>query len=153
MPGLTFAICTFNRSDRLPRLIAEMRTQTCPIPFEVLIVDNNSSDNTRAVVARIAETPGTPVRYVLEPEQGIPFARNRAITEAMDSDFLVFMDDDELPRPGLLAAAVQALTEESGRCAGGKVKVNFPTGIRPKWLVDDLLGFLAGDGLNSRGGC
>jgi glycosyltransferase involved in cell wall biosynthesis len=120
-----------------------MRAQTCSTPFEVLIVDNNSSDGTREVVSRIAETPGTPIRYVLESEQGIPYARNRAIAEAMDSDFLVFMDDDELPRPGLLEAAVQALTEEGARCAGGKVKVNFPPGARPKWLVDDLLGFLA----------
>ncbi|MGO8754165.1 MAG: glycosyltransferase [Gallionellaceae bacterium] len=143
MSGLSFALCTYNRSERLPKLIAEMRAQICPIPFEVLIVDNNSSDDTREVVPRIAETPGTPVRYIFEPEQGIPYARNRAITEAMDKDILVFMDDDELPRPGLLAAAVHALTKEGARCAGGKVKVTFPPGARPKWLVDDLLPFLA----------
>lgn len=143
MSSLSFALCTYNRSERLPQLISEMRAQTCSMPFEVLIVDNNSSDDTREVVSRIAETPGTPVRYVLEPEQGIPYARNRAIAEALGSDFLVFMDDDELPHPGLLEAAVQALTEGGARCAGGKVKVIFPPGARPKWLVDDLLAFLA----------
>ena len=136
MSGLSFALCTYNRAERLPQLIAEMRAQTCPMPFEVLIVDNNSSDDTRAVVSQIAETPGTPVRYVLEPEQGIPHARNRAIAEAMESNFLVFMDDDELPHPGLLEAAVQALTEEGARCAGGKVKVTFPPArVRNGWLT------------------
>ncbi|WP_348759547.1 glycosyltransferase [Candidatus Methylocalor cossyra] len=140
---LTFAVCTYNRSQRLPPLLERMRAQQCSVPFEVLVVDNNSTDDTRAVVARVAATPGTPVRYVREGQQGIPHARNRALAEAMGSDFLVFIDDDELPHPGLLEAAVQALTREGARCVGGKVKVRIPDGLRPKWLADNLLGFLA----------
>lgn len=139
---LTFAICTFDRADRLPRLLAEMRAQASPVPFEVLVVDNNSSDATPSVVAEIAAMPGIPVRYVREREQGIPFARNRALADALDSDALVFIDDDELPYPGLLESAVRALTEQGARCAGGRVEIVFP-GTRPRWLADDLLGFLA----------
>jgi glycosyltransferase involved in cell wall biosynthesis len=141
--ALSFAVCTFNRCDRLETLVPAMRAQECPVPFEVLIVDNNSSDRTRAVVERLAARPGPPVRYAFEPEQGIPFARNRALAEALDRDFLVFMDDDEMPRPGLLAGAVRALTEEGALCAGGRVKVTFAPGTRPRWLGDELLGFLA----------
>lgn len=139
---LTFALCTFNRAGRLPRLLAAMRAQHCPIPFEVLVVDNNSSDDTGQVVARVAAEPGPTVRYVSEAEQGIPFARNRALLEAMRSDYLVFIDDDELPRAGLLDAAVHALTSEGARCVGGRVDIVFP-GQRPRWLGDELLGFLA----------
>lgn len=140
---LTFALCSFNRAERLATLLPQMRAQECSVPFEVLVVDNNSSDETPAVVARIAAGPGAPVRYVRETEQGIPFARNRALAEAMASDFLVFIDDDEIPHPGLLQAAVDALSGGDIRCVGGKVKVVFPPGRRPAWLVDDLLGFLA----------
>lgn len=140
---LSFAFCTFNRAERLPALLAAMRAQQCPLPFEVLVVDNNSSDDTAAVVARCAHESGPPVRYVREERQGIPHARNRALAEAMQRDVLVFIDDDELPQPGLLAGAVHALAAGSARCVGGKVKVCFAPGARPSWLGDDLLGFLA----------
>lgn len=142
MSKLSFAVCSFNRADRLPQVLAAMRAQTCPVPFEVLVVDNNSTDNTAEVVHGIAAQPGAPVRYVKESVQGIPFARNRAILESIESDFLVFIDDDELPYPGLLEAAVKAVTVSGAGCAGGKVEIIFP-GARPEWLGDEFLGFLA----------
>lgn len=138
---LTFAFCTYNRAPRLAALIESMRSQQCSMPFEVLVVDNNSSDDTPDVIAQFAGAPGVPVRYVRETEQGIPYARNRAIAEAMDSEILVFIDDDELPLPGLLASAVTAIRDEGAVCAGGKVKVDFGTFFRPAWLSDELLGF------------
>lgn len=140
---LTVAICTYNRADRLPGLVHALRAQTCPIPFAILFVDNNSPDNTREVLAGLAQEPGAPLRFVTETQQGIPYARNRALAECMDRDYLLFMDDDEMPRPGLLAAAVDALGEEGAECAGGRVEVVFAPGQRPRWLGDDLLGFLA----------
>jgi glycosyltransferase involved in cell wall biosynthesis len=143
MTRLTFAVCTFNRAERLKGLLPAMRAQRCPVPFEVLVVDNNSTDGTREVVAAIASKGGTPMRYVHEPLQGIPYARNRALEEAMDSEYFVFMDDDEIPQPGLLEAAVSSLTAEGAMCAGGKVKVVFGSYDRPAWLRDELLGFLA----------
>lgn len=120
-----------------------MREQVCPLPYEILIIDNNSSDNTRAVVEELGTQSGAPVRYAFEPEQGIPYARNRAIQESLGSDCMVFIDDDEMPMPGLLAAAVDALEAEGADCAGGRVTVVFRPGERPQWLGDELLGFLA----------
>ena len=72
MTGMTVAICTYNGAAQLPGLIAALRRQTCPVPFEILIVDNNSTDNTAEVVARLADQPGAPLRRVVETEQGIP---------------------------------------------------------------------------------
>ncbi len=144
-PVLVYAVCTWNRAERLPRLLRAMCAQSCPVPFEVLVVDNNSTDGTREVVERVAaESGGAPVRYVFEPEQGIVPARNRAIEEAISAgaEYFVFIDDDELPRDGLLEAAYDALAQEGADCAGGRVEVRFPK-RRPRWLVDDLLGFLA----------
>ncbi|OYU00146.1 MAG: glycosyltransferase [Burkholderiales bacterium PBB1] len=143
MASLTFAFCTFNRAARLPRLVAAMRTQTCPVPFEILAVNNNSSDDTAEVLADLAALPGVPLRWVTEPVQGIVAARNRAITEALGSDVLVFIDDDELPQPGLLATAADAILNEGAQCAGGRVEVDFSGLVRPPWLEDNLLGFLA----------
>lgn len=140
---LTFAFCTYNRADRLENLVAAMRTQDCPIPFEILAINNNSKDNTLVILEDLAARPGVSLRFVTEADQGIVPARNRAIEEALDSDILVFMDDDELPQKGLLNAAHDAIVNEEAQCAGGRVEVDFTPHGRPTWLEDDLLGFLA----------
>ena len=143
MPLLTFAFCTYNRADRLPKLVAAMRAQSCPLPFEILAVNNNSSDDTAAVLDGLVGHAGAPLRWVTEPVQGIVAARNRCVAEALGSDIMVFIDDDELPQPGLLAAAADAILSEGAQCAGGRIDVDFSTLARPSWLGDELLGFLA----------
>ena len=142
---ITAAFCTYNRSARLGRLIAAVRAQRCLVPFDILVVDNNSSDNTQKVLADLAAQDGAAMRVVRETQQGIPYARNRAIEECLASgvDYMLFMDDDELPGEGLLAGAVDALEREGAECAGGRVEIRFAPGQRPKWLSDELLGFLA----------
>ena len=143
MPMLTFAFCTFNRADRLERLISTMRAQQCPVPFEILIVNNNSTDNTLEILNRLAKQPGPPLRIVTESVQGIVSARNRAIEESLDRDILVFIDDDETPLPGLIESAYNAIVKEGAECVGGKVIMDFSQHARPAWLGDELLGFLA----------
>src|SRR5574337_407644 len=140
---LTFAFCTYNRAPRLERLVAEMRSQESPIPFEILAVNNNSTDKTLSVLEALAKLPGVPLRVVTEESQGIVPARNRALEESLTSDILVFIDDDELPKPGILKAACDAILNEGAECAGGKVEVDFAEHRRPRWLGDELLGFLA----------
>ncbi len=140
---LTFAFCTFNRAERLPTLVAAMRAQVCPVPFEILAVNNNSADDTPAVLESLARQPGTPLRWVTETTQGIVAARNRVLAEALGSDILVFLDDDELPQPGMIAGAADAILNEGAQCAGGRVEVDFRGLVRPSWLGDELLGFLA----------
>ncbi len=143
MTMLTFAFCTYQRADRLEKLVAAMRAQSCPVPFEILAINNNSTDHTLQILEKLSNEPGPPLRYVTESTQGIVSARNRAIEESMGNDFLVFIDDDEIPLPGLLESACKALINEGAQCAGGKVEMDFSNHPRPKWLGDDLLGFLA----------
>lgn len=143
MPLLTFAFCTYNRADRLEKLVAAMRAQSCPIPFDILAINNNSSDNTATVLAQLAQLPGPTLRWVTEPVQGIVSARNRGIAEALESDILVYIDDDETPLPGLLQGAADAILNEGAQCAGGRVEMDFSHDPRPAWLSDELLGFLA----------
>lgn len=139
---LTFAFCTFNRAERLEKLVAAMRSQTCPIPFKILAIDNNSSDATNEILKKLTQLPGPELHWVHEPNQGIVAARNRAIQEALDSDILVFIDDDELPLPGLLHAVVDAIFNEGAECVGGRIDIDFTNQNRPRWLDNELLGFL-----------
>lgn len=143
MPTLTVAFCTFNRADRLKKLVAALRAQSCPVPFEILAINNNSPDNTLEVLAHLQCQPGARLRFVTEMVPGIVPARNRALAESLDRDILVFIDDDELPQPGLLDAAYDAIVNEGAECAGGPVEMDFTTIQRPTWLGDELLGFLA----------
>lgn len=140
---LTVAVCSYNRAARLPVLVPALMAQTCPAPFEVLVINNNSSDDTQEVLEQLHREYGKRLRYVLEPNQGIVHARNRAIAEALDRDYLVFIDDDELPRDGFLLAAMREFdSHETARCVGGKIVVDFEQQPRPAWLGNDLLGFL-----------
>jgi succinoglycan biosynthesis protein ExoM len=138
---ITVAVCCYNAGHYLPDLIEKLTSQDCPIPFEVLIIDNNSTDNTQEQVSKFAANSTIPIRYVQEFEQGIVFARNRAVEESLSSRYLAFIDADEIPKKGWLQSAVKTLSDETIDCVGGKVSINLP--YRPSWLSDDLLPFYA----------
>ncbi|MBI5469665.1 MAG: glycosyltransferase family 2 protein [Deltaproteobacteria bacterium] len=142
MKRIIVAVCTYNRAARLPGLIRELRRQSCPIPFEILVVDNNCKDNTQSVLKGLADESGAPLRFVKEKRQGIVHARNTAIDESAGSPYMAFIDDDESPMEGWLRAAVDALDRESADCAGGDIRVSIPEDICPGWLDKELLGFL-----------
>jgi glycosyltransferase involved in cell wall biosynthesis len=142
MTAAVVAVCTYNRADRLPALVRALRLQQTSARFSLLFIDNNSTDATAAVLSELQAESGPPMRVVLEANQGIVHARNRAIDEAMDAEYLLFIDDDELPSPGWIEAAVTALRDEGADCVGGRIRVGFGRGARPSWLGDELLGFL-----------
>ncbi|MGI0488399.1 hormogonium polysaccharide biosynthesis glycosyltransferase HpsE [Pantanalinema rosaneae CENA516] len=104
----TVAIRVYNSAQRLPGVLDRLlqQTDTTGISWEVLIIDNNSQDNTAQVAAEYARRwqPDIPFRYVIEPRQGRSFARERAIREAA-SDLVGFLDDDNLPSETWIAAA------------------------------------------------
>ena len=64
---ISVIICTHNRADLLPRVIGQLRTQDYPVDaFEIIVVDNCSTDHTPQVVKRLVAEPGVPVHYVAE---------------------------------------------------------------------------------------
>lgn len=139
---LTFAFCTYNRAHRLESLVAAMRAQECPVPFEILVVNNNSTDSTPEILAQLAQMPGPKLRWVTEIAQGIVPARNRLIAEALDSEYLLMLDDDELPGPAWLSAGFDALHREEAECVSGPITVDFRIIPAPAWLNKELRGFL-----------
>jgi len=132
---VTVAIPTYNRAAFLRQTLTGIAVQQFPRDhFEVLVIDNNSSDQTRAVVAEFAGSHPAP-RHIQEPQQGLDHARNRAIAEAR-GDILVFGDDDILVRPDWLAQLTAPLLADSaGRigAVGGEVIPVFPDGL-PEWV-------------------
>lgn len=104
----TVAICTYNGAKRLPKVLEHLRNQvgTDDIRWEVIVIDNNSRDNTERVVQSYqAKWPQTSfLKYCLEPKQGLANARQRAVEEAQ-SQLIGFIDDDNLTQPNWVAAA------------------------------------------------
>lgn len=106
--ALTVAICTYNRARDLEKTLGTLlqSSNALAINWELLVIDNNSSDDTPQIARRFAEQ--FPLRYVVEPVQGIAHARNRAIHEAR-SPFVLFTDDDVDVLPGWLETYVNLL--------------------------------------------
>src|SRR5262245_52765154 len=108
--NITVAICTWNRCALLERTLQCLTALVIPsdVNWELLIVDNNCTDDTVAVARRFANR--LPLRIVKEPQPGLSHARNSAIRVAT-GDYIVFTDDDVLVDPewmaGFLAAARQ----------------------------------------------
>ena len=89
-PKVTVAIPTYNRAAFLRQTLAGIAAQRFPREaFEVLVIDNNSTDNTRAVVAEFAGERPAP-RCIVENRQGLDFARNRSVAEAR-GEIIVFV--------------------------------------------------------------
>jgi glucosyl-dolichyl phosphate glucuronosyltransferase len=136
-PRITVAIPTYNRAKFLRQTLAGLAQQNYPRDqFEVLVIDNNSPDDTRAVVASFAGARPAP-RYLREERQGLDFARNRAIVEAR-GDIIVFADDDILLEPDWLTqltAPFAADTHARIGAVGGEVIPVFPDGL-PPWVAE-----------------
>ncbi|MBO0348439.1 hormogonium polysaccharide biosynthesis glycosyltransferase HpsE [Phormidium pseudopriestleyi FRX01] len=107
---LTVAIPTYNGETRLSDVLDRLRSQvgTEEFSWEIIVVDNNSSDRTAALVRKYQETwpSAYPLRYCFAPEQGAAFARQRAVEKAQ-GELIGFLDDDNLPEPDWVAAAYQ----------------------------------------------
>ncbi len=134
MTRLSLLVATYNRSDYLARTLRSLAGQRlAPELFEVVVVDNNSSDDTRAVVEAFrTDNPSLGVIYVFEQQQGLSFARNRAIAES-HGEWLVMLDDDIEADPGLAEAYFGFFSEKTDMAAcGGKVLPLYET-EPPRW--------------------
>lgn len=107
---VTVAIPTYNGAKRLPAVLERLRSQQGldNITWEVIVCDNNSLDETRAVVEDYQQNWGAAgsLTYRFAPEQGAAFARQRAV-EVAQGEIIAFLDDDNLPALDWVAQAYQ----------------------------------------------
>ncbi len=103
---ITVALCTFNRSASLARTLRSLE-RSAPIaePWEVLVVDNGSTDGTQDVVKQFEAR--LPIRTVLEPRPGLAIARNTASAHAR-GDHMACTDDDVIVAADWLGAYAAA---------------------------------------------
>ncbi len=97
---ISVVIPTHNGENTLPRVLEKLKMQkgTGDISWEIIVVDNNSTDNTENIVREYQKAWLTeyPLKYVFEPKQGVLYARNRGAQEAK-GEFVGFLDDDNIP--------------------------------------------------------
>jgi glycosyltransferase involved in cell wall biosynthesis len=144
-PVISAIICTHNRDRYLGLAIdsllqQDFDSQDCD-NFEILVIDNASTDTTREVVeARLGDPR---LRYIYEPTLGLSVARNRGAQEAK-AEILAYLDDDAIASPQWLKTLVHAYEQdEKLAIAGGKVTLIWTDGIiAPTWLSDGLAGNL-----------
>lgn len=139
---LTLSICTHNHLAALKQTLAGLHELCAPEgPWELLIIDNASTDGTGAWLAQGGwQRMGIDCRIVQESQLGVAHARNRALTEAKGV-YVVFLDDDETPEPDWLVNLEQVIDAYQPAAIGGRIRAHLPGG-RPDWLTDELLGFL-----------
>jgi glycosyltransferase involved in cell wall biosynthesis len=141
-------ICTHNRDQYLGAAIDSLLNQDFDHDFEVVVIDNASSDRTREVVE--ARLPNPRLKYIYEPVTGLSVARNRGALESK-SQILAYLDDDAVASPQWLRVLYQAYQENQKLgVAGGKVTLLWADGmVPPTWLSENLAGNLGAYDLGS----
>ncbi len=143
-PDLSVIIPTHNRPADLELVIdGLMRQQAGGVSYEVIVVDNNSRKETRAVVDRaLARGTPVPLRYVREPRQGVSYARNTGVSIARSS-LIAFLDDDGVPVPTWVREIKGAFEEHPDiDCIGCRVRPVWST-PPPSWLTPAQWGPIA----------
>lgn len=132
---ITVTVCTWNRAPLLERCLQQMTRLRPPagLEWELLVVDNNSSDRTGEVIAGFAGR--LPIAAIHEARPGLSHARNAAVARAR-GDYLVWTDDDIVVDAGWLAAYVEAFRRwPDAAVFGGPILPRFD-GTPPRWLVE-----------------
>lgn len=139
-PLVTIAICTFNRADYLRDTLNDLALQTeDPRRFEILVINNNSTDETATVCSEFAAgTEQIQFRMVTEEKQGLSHARNRAFREA-ESSLILYIDDDVYLKPDFVEQTLYSIHEMPQlKCGGGRIYVSFDD-TDPDWIPSELM--------------
>jgi len=137
----TVVVCTRNRSAPLAEACEGALALGTPMPWELLVVDNASTDDTLEVARAIAARHPGRVRVAVEPTLGLSSARNLGVRLARGS-WIAFLDDDAVPAPGWLEAYDRALATPATGAAGGPVDPDF-RGALPAWFEPAFLPYVS----------
>jgi succinoglycan biosynthesis protein ExoM len=134
---IAIGLCTYKRPQMVGKCIASLQALRCPPDWELVIVlvDNDPGSSVKSGSIHSGSTDRYPVHYFVEPQRGIPNARNRACQEAvaLGAQFLLFIDDDEEAEPEWLNAYREAMAQFEAEAYTGPVRYRFPPGFED-WL-------------------
>ncbi len=148
-PDISIVVCTYNRAGQLRGALASLynlATDGC-FSYEIVVIDNASTDETPQAIAAAAAESKNPLRAVRETEQGIVPARNRGIREARGR-WIAFFDDDQLADPRWLVELYLGAIERRCRVVGGTVLLALPAGCTRQ--LDPAVRMLLGEAVHAR---
>lgn len=132
MKKLTIAVCTYNRAEILRECIESILVGNKNLNnYEILVVDNNSRDNTKEIVESFQQNI---IKYIFEEKQGLSCARNRAIKEC-NTKLIAFIDDDTLVEGNYVNLVIDYFEKNKLVCAGGRIKSIWKE-KKPMWFND-----------------
>ena len=139
MDTINICVCTYQRPEHLALCLQSLDQQICPqdAQISIMVVDNDVSLSSKSTTLNFAKNSKYPTRYFCESKQGIPLARNRAITESLslDTDYIAFIDDDERAMPEWIKCLyVYLKTHLKNTAVHGCVIPIFPDGT-PQHLI------------------
>ncbi len=134
---VTIAICTYNRSYYLKKCIDALLPQIeiSPDHVKIMVIDNNSIDDT-AVLINNYKNNHIDIDYFKETDQGLSYARNRAIKEC-NTAYLGYLDDDAIPNDDYIPTLLNIIHEHHPDCFGGTYYAYYEN-QKPKWLSDSF---------------
>lgn len=137
---ICITVCTRERPVLLRKCLESVCAQEIPegVEADIAVIENHREDISRFVTEEVARETGWTIHYVLEPEMGIPFARNRCGTFAADAgyDRLLYIDDDEVAHEGWLRRMVEATKAYPAEVHYGRVVYTYPP-VTPSWMIPD----------------
>jgi glycosyltransferase involved in cell wall biosynthesis len=130
---ITILIPTYNRAEDLRDTLEAMcLVERDNLAIEFVVIDNNSSDNTKEIVDSFVKR--LPIRYLFEPKPGKSCALNKAINENRLGEIVVFTDDDVTPNSDWLKRIIETTIRwPRYDVFGGAIYSIWPDGQPPKW--------------------
>lgn len=134
---IAVGVCTYNRIADLTALLQSVRGLSVPadINLQIIIVDNDPARSAQQCVEDWAGLVPWSVRYLMEPEPGIPAARNRVLQQAGQDGYLAFVDDDETVHPDWIVELAQAMRQTGAAFVQGPVEMTVDNPQQAWWLT------------------
>ena len=142
---ISIITCTFNRSESIKDTLNSVLVQkNCKeFNYEVIVVDNNSTDNTKKVIEEYIPAFNGRLRYIFEPRQGKSYALNTGISNSK-YEIIAIIDDDETAHSEWLYNLHKTFVDYNADMVGGKILFNWDQ-KKPGWIPQEalsVLGFL-----------
>lgn len=113
-------VCTYNRAEMLRGALESLICQKTDgnFSYEIVVIDNASTDDTKAVVEQVSKNSPVPIRYIFEENKPVAQARNRGVKESQGA-WIAFFDDDQLAESDWLYELYDMASETGANCTGG----------------------------------
>lgn len=124
---ISIIVATYNREKLLrSSLQSLLRLETgSKFYHEIVVIDNSSTDDTKAVVEELSKSAPVSLKYFIETAPGVAFARNKGVRKA-SGDWIAFFDDDQIADPNWLKELVAVVLTTGSSCVGGRIQLLLP---------------------------